>query len=144
MRTIFALAVAAALVVLVPSAAGREVAQASSGHFVQSQGSGGCVSRIEARAPRTGVDLAMEESDPKAHRLVIPMALLVALVECPAWPGDLRAPREAPDPTRPASGAPQSTLGPTSPEPSRPPRAPVRSRHARLHHQPTGPAFALT
>src|SRR5437870_13886563 len=80
MRSILLLTLASALFVLVPSSSALE-AQASSGRVAHSQTSDGCISRVEAREPRRGVDLAVEETDAKGHRLVIPMTLLVAIVE---------------------------------------------------------------
>jgi hypothetical protein len=119
MRTIFVLAALAILVVLVLNAPGDKAAQASSSQFAGPQPSEGCVSRVEARPPRNGVDVVTEESDAKAHRLVIPMALLVAIVECPVRPGGGEAPRELRDPAEPSSGATQATSAPTWPEAGR-------------------------
>ena len=111
-RPILVFALASALLVLIPSSSALNV-QASSGRVVHSEGSDGCVTRVEAREPRRGVDLVVEEAN--GHRLVIPMTLLVAIVECQAWPGALGAPREIPDPASPGSGAAQPAPAPTWP-----------------------------
>ena len=114
MRPILVFALASALFVLVPSSSALTV-QASTGRVVHSEGSDGCVTRVEAREPRRGVDLVVEETDAKGHRLVIPMTLLVAIVECQAWPRDLGGPREIPDPAPAGAGAAQPAPAPTWP-----------------------------
>ena len=114
MRSILVFALASALFVLVPSSSALK-AQASSGRVAHSQTLDGCVTRVEAREPRRGVDVVVEETDAKGHRLVIPMTLLVAIVECQAWPRDLGGPREIPDPAPAGAGAAQPAPAPTWP-----------------------------
>jgi hypothetical protein len=111
-RPILVFALASALLVLTPNSSALNV-QASSGRVVHSESSDGCVTRVEAREPRRGVDLVVEEGN--SHRLVIPMTLLVAIVECQAWPGALGTPREIPDPAPRGSAAAQPAPAPTWP-----------------------------